>query len=126
MRTYSIVFLDIDGTLLDACDQVSPCTRTLLERLEKRGIPVILCSARSPAAIEPVSKQAGIRGPVICYNGSLILSTDRSILSDQGMRADDAIRFKEFAASAFPEVDVSSYLYDVWLVDSAQNPHFRR
>ncbi len=126
MRTYSMVFLDIDGTLLDANDQVSPCTRKLLKHLEKRGISVILCSARSPAAIEPVSQQAGICGPIICYNGSLILSTDRSILFDQGMRAEDAIRFKEFADSAFPEVNVSTYLYNVWLVDSAQNQHICR
>ena len=126
MQTYSIVFLDIDGTLLDASYQVSPRTKALLKKIEKKGVPVVLCSARSPAGIDLVAGQLELHGPIVCYNGSLILSTDRSILFDQGMTAEDAVRFKQFAASAFPEVNVSSYLYNVWLVDSAQAPDIRR
>jgi len=119
MQTYSIVFLDIDGTLLDAENQVPPKTKALLERIGGR-VPVVLCSARSPCGVETAAEQAGIHGPIICYNGSLILSEDRSILYDIGMTAESAICFKQFAVNDFPEVVVSAYLYDVWLVD---NPH---
>lgn len=126
MQTYSIVFLDIDGTLLDADYQVSPNTKSLLERIEKRGVPVVLCSARSPSGIELVSNQAGLHSPIVCYNGSLILSADRSILSDTGMSTENAILFKEFAADTFPDVVVSAYLYNVWLVDDAGVPAIQR
>lgn len=50
MRTYSIVFLDIDGTLLDSRHQVMPCTLNRLKYLSGRNVPIILCSARHPAA----------------------------------------------------------------------------
>ena len=57
-QTYSIVFLDIDGTLLDSDHKISPNTKRLLNRLENRGIPVILCSARYPDGVEFVVRQA--------------------------------------------------------------------
>lgn len=125
MQTYSIIFLDIDGTLLDSESQVPPKTKALLERIGKR-VPVVLCSARSPGGVETVAEQAGVRGPIVCYNGSLILSEDRAILSDTGMTAESAIRFKQFAANSFPEVIVSAYLYNVWLVDSAREAAIQR
>ena len=124
--TYSIIFLDIDGTLTDAKHEVSDNTKQLLNRLEKRGIPVILCSARNPAGIEVVEKQVGLHSPIVCYGGSLVLSTDRTILEDKGFSLEAALRFKRYAAGHFPEVVVSTYLYDIWVVDDAENPWVRR
>ena len=72
-----LIFLDIDGTLLDSSHQVMPRTKQILNRLEKRGVPIVLCSARSPGGVERVEKQVGLRGPIACYGGSLILTEDR-------------------------------------------------
>ncbi len=117
MPTYSLVFLDIDGTLLDSNHQIMPQTKRLLNRLEKRGVPIILCSARSPGGVETVERQAGLHSPVICYGGSLVLDADRAILSDAGMQLETAVSFKRFVLDRFPGVVVSAYVYDVWLVD---------
>lgn len=125
-RTYSMVLLDIDGTLLDSRREISANTRRLLNRLEKRGIPIVLCSARNPAGVELVERQAGLRSPIVCYGGSLALDTERGILLDTGMEADTAVRFKAYAAEHFPDLFVSAYLYDVWLVDDAESPLARR
>lgn len=125
-RTYSIVFLDIDGTLADSKHEVSKNTKQLLNRLEKRGIPVILCSARNPAGIEVVEKQVGLHSPIVCYGGSLVLSADRAILEDKGFSPESALRFKQYAGQQFPEVVVSTYLYDIWVVDDADNPWVQR
>ena len=45
MRTYSIVFMDIDGTLLDSRHRVMPRTQDHLQYLHGRGVPIVLCSA---------------------------------------------------------------------------------
>ena len=124
--TYSIVFLDLDGTLLDNEHRISANTKRLLNRLEKRGIPIILCSARNPAGIDLVSRQAELHSPIVCYSGSLILDTDRAIIEDKGIEGKSALRFKQYTKEQFPEVVVSTYLYDVWLVDSAEDPLVRR
>lgn len=126
MQTYSLVFLDIDGTLLDSNHQIMPQTKQILNRLEKRGIPIILCSARSPGGVETVERQAGLHSPIVCYGGSLILTADREILSDTGMSLETAVSFKRFVLDRFVDVVVSAYIYDVWLVDNASHPAIQR
>lgn len=126
MQTYSLVFLDIDGTLLDSNHQIMPQTKQILNRLEKRGIPIILCSARSPGGVETVERQAGLHSPIACYGGSLILTADREILSDTGMSLETAVSFKRFVLDRFVDVVVSAYIYDVWLVDDAAHPAIQR
>lgn len=125
-RTYAIVFLDIDGTLLDSRHQISRNTKQLLNRLEKRGIPVVLCSARYPDGVESVVRQAELHSPIVCYGGSLVLDENRAILSDAGMDTRTAVQFKRFADERFPDVITSTYLYNVWLVDNADNPLIQR
>ena len=123
MQTYSIVFLDIDGTLLDSQHQIMPQTKHLLNRLERQGIPIILCSARSPRGVDTVTRQAGLlSSPIACYSGSLVLASDRSILHDFGIESSLAIRFKQFMTERYPDLVVSAYLYDVWLVDDTEHP----
>ncbi|MCF2661810.1 Cof-type HAD-IIB family hydrolase [Pseudoflavonifractor phocaeensis] len=123
MNTYSIVLLDIDGTLVDSNDQISHNTKSLLNRLEKKEIPVVLCSARSPSGVEIVVGQVGLHSPIVCYGGSLIMDADRAIIEDRGIEGNTAVRFKQFAAREFPKVTVSTYMYDIWLVDSISDPN---
>lgn len=125
-QTYSIVFLDIDGTLLDSSRNISPNTKSLLNRLEKRGVPVILCSARYPDGVEFVARQAELKSPIVCYGGALVLNENRSILTDKGIEIQTAVRFKRFVDEHFPELVTSTYLYNVWLVDDAANPFIQR
>ena len=66
MRTYSIVFLDIDGTLLDSGHRVMPCTHNRLQYLHRQGVPIVLCSARPPKGVNLVARQVGLQGPVAC------------------------------------------------------------
>ena len=122
MRTYSVVFLDIDGTLLDSRHQVMPCTRNHLKQLQEKGIPIVLCSARPPEGVNLVAGQSGLRGPVACYNGGLIFDENSTILRDVGIDIRLAMDFKRFAAERFPELAVSAYLYNVWLAEDPRHP----
>ena len=67
MKTYSVVLLDIDGTLVDSNMQISVNTKRLLKRVEKRGIPIVLCSARSPSGVELVEQTVGLSSPIVCF-----------------------------------------------------------
>ena len=126
MRTYSIVFLDIDGTLLDSNHQVMPCTRNRLQYVHRRGIPIILCSARPPKGVNLVAGQAGVQGPMACYNGGLIFDENSTILRDVGIDIRMAMDFKRFVAERFPELVVSAYLYDVWLAEDPRQPEIQQ
>lgn len=122
MRTYSIVFLDIDGTLLNSKHQVMPCTHNHLKYLHGRGVPIVLCSARPPEGVNLVAQQIGVQGPVACYNGGLIFDEHSTILRDVGINIRLAIDFNRFVSERFPELVVSAYLYDVWLAEDPQHP----
>ena len=122
MRTYSMVFLDIDGTLLDSNHQVMPRTRERLQYLHRRGIPMVLCSARPPEGVNLVAKQVGLHGPVACYNGGLIFDENSTILRDVGVDIQLAMEFKKFAAEQFPDLVVSAYLYNVWMAEDLRHP----
>jgi len=122
MCTYSAVFLDIDGTLLNSRHQIMPCTRSHLEYLQGRGVPIVLCSARPPESVNLVAEQAGLQGPVACYNGGLIFDENHTILRDVGIHIQLAMGFKRFVAERFPELTISAYLYNVWLAEDLCHP----
>ncbi len=126
MRTYSIVFLDIDGTLLDSRHQVMPCTHSCLQSLHRRGVPIVLCSARPPKGVNLVARQVGVQGPMACYNGGLIFDENSTILRDVGIDLRLAMDFKRFVSERFPELVVSAYLYDVWLSEDPQHPQIQQ
>lgn len=122
MQTYSAVFLDIDGTLLDSQHRVMPCTRNRLQYLHRRGVPIILCSARPPKGVNLVAGQVGVQGPVACYNGGLVFDENSAILRDVGIDIHLAMDFQRFASQRYPDVTVSAYLYNVWLAEDLQDP----
>lgn len=122
MCTYSAVFLDIDGTLLNSRHQIMPCTRSHLEYLQGRGIPIVLCSARPPEGVNLVAEQAGLQGPAVCYNGGLIFDENHTILRDVGIDIQTAIAFRQFVSEQFSDLVVSAYLYNVWLAEDPQHP----
>ena len=126
MHTYSIVFLDIDGTLLDSRHQVMPCTLNRLKYLHGRGVPIILCSARPPAGVDLVARQVGLQSPMACYNGGLVFDQNGAILRDVGIDIQLALEFKRFAAQRFPDLVVSPYLYNVWMAENPRHPHILR
>ena len=122
MRTYSIVFLDIDGTLLDSQHRVMPCTHDRLQSLHSKGVPIVLCSARPPEGVKLVAGQVGLKGPVACYNGGLIFDENSTILRDVGIDIQLAMDFKRFVAQQFPDLVVSAYLYNVWMAEDPRQP----
>lgn len=125
MKKYSVVMLDIDGTLVDSNLQVSRNTIRYLNRLEQRGIPIVLCSGRAPSGVELVGNMVGLKSPIVCYGGGLVLDENRAILEDRGIDRELAVGFKRFVTDNFPEITVCSYIYDVWLVDDINDPNIR-
>ena len=88
MAHYSIVFLDVDGTLLDSSHRVSEATRDMLRRLNRKKVPVVLASARPPKGLEPIYQQLGFQGPAICCAGALAVMNE---LTDDLLAKDRAL-----------------------------------
>jgi Cof subfamily protein (haloacid dehalogenase superfamily) len=67
-----LVASDVDGTLLDGTDRVSPRTRAAIEAVRARGVPFVLVTGRPPRWIAPVVDQLGFAPLAVCANGAVL------------------------------------------------------
>lgn len=73
---FRLVATDLDGTLLRPDGRVSARTRRVLRRVRAAGIAVVLVTARSPATLRLLAREAGVSGLAICANGALVYDLD--------------------------------------------------
>lgn len=77
----SIIFSDIDGTLLNPDRELSELTISEIKRI-KNNVPVVLISSRMPGAMYHLQKKLDILDqPLICYNGGLVLVDQKPVHS---------------------------------------------
>ena len=76
---YDAIFLDMDGTLLNAEKTITETTRNILSTLKRMGIEIILISGRSNKSMEyVVHNRINITEPIVQY----IISTDGTMIKD--------------------------------------------
>ena len=80
----TIVFSDIDGTLLSSDLTITPRTLCAIRQLQARQIPFVIISARSPSGIYPILTAHGFNCPIVAYSGALALDENRQVLAHQG------------------------------------------
>lgn len=68
----TVVFTDLDGTLLDHTTYRFDAALPALCLLEKKNIPLILCSSKTSAEIKRLREQLRLRHPFISENGGAI------------------------------------------------------
>jgi Cof subfamily protein (haloacid dehalogenase superfamily) len=69
---YRAMLIDIDGTLLNEKDEITPRTLEALNRVRARGIKVFLATGRSIHGAEKVHAELDLDTPLVCYNGMVI------------------------------------------------------
>jgi Cof subfamily protein (haloacid dehalogenase superfamily) len=78
-RTYAgsvqppqLVATDVDGTLLDPDERVSPRAAAVVDRLVAAGVGFVLVTGRPPRWIPPVVTQLGVASLAVCANGAVL------------------------------------------------------
>lgn len=73
---YKLLVLDIDGTLTDGKNVLTPFTKQTLEKVQKKGIKVVLASGRPTYGVMPLAKElelAKYGGYILSFNGGKII-----------------------------------------------------
>lgn len=65
--------LDLDGTILAAGAVLNERTVRAVKKCMRRGIRIIIATGRSIEAAEPYALALGAEGPMICFNGALVV-----------------------------------------------------
>jgi mannosyl-3-phosphoglycerate phosphatase len=69
-----VIVTDLDGTLLDPVTYGFGPALHALERVERAGIPLVLCSSKTRAEIEALQQRLGISHPFIPENGGAVVA----------------------------------------------------
>ncbi len=80
-----LVGSDVDGTLIDDQDRISPRTRSVLHELSGAGTHFILATGRPPRWLAPIIEQIGFAPLSVCANGAVIYDAER----DQVLHAEE-------------------------------------
>ncbi|ABM16419.1 Cof-like hydrolase [Mycolicibacterium vanbaalenii PYR-1] len=98
-----LVATDVDGTLLDDDENVSPRTRSVVRAVVDAGAQFVLATGRPPRWVPPIVDQLGFAPMAVCANGAVIYdpSTDR-IISARTLSADALGQLAEIATRVVP------------------------
>jgi mannosyl-3-phosphoglycerate phosphatase len=69
MHPFPIIFSDLDSTLLDSKTYSWKAAEPALDLIQKKAIPLILCSSKTRAEIETIRDQLDNHDPFISENG---------------------------------------------------------
>lgn len=75
VRAPRLVASDVDGTLLDENNRISPRTLASVTALVEDGVPFVLVTGRPPRWVPPVVDQLGFAPLAVCANGAVLLDT---------------------------------------------------
>lgn len=117
-----IVFSDVDGTLLNSRQEITPLTERAIKALKEKGIPFVITSARSPSGIYPILNEYGFNCPIISYSGALILDENRKVLYHRGMKKSGVKSLIEYMEYCRMDLSWCVYSLDEWIVKDKSDP----
>ncbi|MFC9994554.1 HAD family hydrolase [Nocardia sp. NPDC127526] len=119
-----MVATDVDGTLIDHSEQVSPRTKAAIDALIADGVPFVLATGRPPRWIDPVVDGLGYAPLCVCGNGAVIYdSAGDRILSTSTLDTDTLAWVADLAESLLPGCGLAAERVGVSAHDAA-TPQF--
>ena len=103
MTLPALIASDVDGTLLNDEEQISPRTRAAVHAAVDQGVQFVLATGRPPRWIKPVVDALGLAPMAVCANGAVIYdpSSDQ-IVSARTLSADTLRELAEIATRVIP------------------------
>lgn len=93
MPKYRLLAVDIDGTLVNSRDELTPATRDALRRAIEAGVQVVLATGRRYSRALPLVEPLGISVPLVTSCGALIKHpADHRTLYRASLRRDVLVR----------------------------------
>lgn len=69
---YRLLAVDIDGTLVNSRDELTPGVRAALREAADAGVKIVLATGRRYSRALPFAEPLGIRAPIVTASGALI------------------------------------------------------
>lgn len=93
---YKFVAADMDGTLLNSRGEITPDTVEEIRKLAEKDVVFTVSTGRPIQGVTKYKEVLGLTGPVITYNGAMIVNAkDNRVLFEQGLLREDARKIWE-------------------------------
>lgn len=104
----ALIATDVDGTLLDDAERISPRTMAAIRAAVDAGTHFVLATGRPPRWVPPIVEALGFAPMAVCANGSVIYDsqTDR-IVSARTLSMDQLAELAETASRIIPGVGLA-------------------
>lgn len=113
-----LVAIDLDGTLLNDSKKISEQTALAMAEVRRRGVKVVIASARPPRSVRHIYSQLGLETWQINYNGAMIWDEPaKKVIFHRPMGGELVRRIIDFAREQFPEILVTCEILDRWYTD---------
>ena len=99
----ALIATDVDGTLLDEHERVTPRTAAVIRAAVDAGTRFVLATGRPPRWVPPIVEQLGFAPMSVCANGAVVYDpeTDR-IVSARTLSVEALATLAEIAARVIP------------------------
>src|SRR5579875_2430979 len=103
MTLPALIACDVDGTLIDDRERISPRTRHAVHAAVEAGAKFILATGRPPRWVQPVVDELGFAPMAVCANGAVVYdaATDR-VVSAHTLAVDTLGELAEIATRVIP------------------------
>jgi Cof subfamily protein (haloacid dehalogenase superfamily) len=103
VKTPALIACDVDGTLFDDDEKITPRTRDAVRAAVAAGAQFVVATGRPPRWIRPVVDALGFAPIAVCANGAVIYdaATDR-VLSARTLAVDTLAELAELATRVIP------------------------
>ena len=123
-RPIELVAIDLDGTLLNDAKRVSDRTALALRDLPRRGVKVVIASARPPRSVRQIYQLLKLDTLTVNYNGALIWDEpNRRAVYHQPLPGNLVAEIVDLARDYFDDVGVSCEVLDRWYTDAVDDKH---
>lgn len=104
---YSIVVIDLDGTLIGFNETIQAEVRSVIEEVISRDVKIVIASGRVHRRIKEYAQQLGIKEPLISHSGALVKDDEDKIIYKAPIAEDTAIKIDLFAR----ENNLQTFIY---------------
>ncbi|MBB3749036.1 hypothetical protein FHT44_001497 [Mycolicibacterium sp. BK634] len=99
----ALIATDVDGTLLDEDERVTPRTRQAVRAAVAAGAQFVLATGRPPRWVPPVVEELGFAPMAVCANGAVIYDAEHDrIISARTLAVDVLTELAEIATRVIP------------------------
>lgn len=125
MNKKKIVFLDIDGTLVNSEKKITPATKDALMRIQREGIKVAIASGRPYKGVLPFAEELELEkyaGYILPFNGCNIINYKTKEVVYANTLSMDVVK-KAYELSKEYGTELITYKGDMILSETDDNPY---